>query len=298
MTEILKDSTSHSPFFELVDSTTGLPKTAIVYTDVTASYCRSRGARVAITPATLASASAAYSSGGFILVDDANQPGVYRFDVPNAAFATGVEEVVVTVKATGCRTVSRSFTLTDISMQTAKVPATIATGDIADIDATRAAKIDNLDATISSRGTSTLTQTQVTGGAYALNSSSFAFNSAMDFTTAQKAATLARVTLVDTTTTNTDMRGTDNAALAATALSTAVWTNGIAARIDENVSAAKTLTSAYDPAKTAATQTSVTDISNRLPAALTGDGNLKADALKVNGQTPQTIPTLAHFSVG
>lgn len=139
-TEILKDSTSHSPFFELVDSTTGLPKTGIVYTDVTGSYCRSRGARVAVTMASLASASAAYSSGGFILVDDTNQPGVYRFDVPNAAFATGAEEVVITIKATGCRTVSRSFTLTDISMQTAKVPATIAAGDIA-TDAIDAASV-------------------------------------------------------------------------------------------------------------------------------------------------------------
>lgn len=35
-------------------------------------------------------------------------------------------------------------------------------------------------------GTSTLTQSQVTGGAYALNSSSFAFNSSFDFTTTQK----------------------------------------------------------------------------------------------------------------
>jgi hypothetical protein len=75
---------------------------------------------------------------------------------------------------------------------------------------------------------STLTQTQVTGGAYALNSASFAFDAALDFTTTQKAATLARVTLVDTTTTNSDMRGTDNAALAATALSTAQWTNTLA----------------------------------------------------------------------
>ncbi len=49
-------------------------------------------------------------------------------------------------------------------------------------------------------GTSTLTQTQVTGGAYALNNASFAFNSGLDFTTTQKAATLARVTLVDTAT--------------------------------------------------------------------------------------------------
>lgn len=37
-------------------------------------------------------------------------------------------------------------------------------------------------------GTSTLTQSQVTGGAYALNSASFAFNAAMDLTTTQKAS--------------------------------------------------------------------------------------------------------------
>ena len=35
-------------------------------------------------------------------------------------------------------------------------------------------------------GTSTLTQSQVTGGAYALNSASFAFNAAMDFTATEK----------------------------------------------------------------------------------------------------------------
>jgi hypothetical protein len=49
----------------------------------------------------------------------------------------------------------------------------------------------------SAAGYSTLTQTQVTGGAYALNSASFAFNSGLDFTTTQKAATLARVTTTD-----------------------------------------------------------------------------------------------------
>jgi len=43
--------------------------------------------------------------------------------------------------------------------------------------------------------------------------------------------TIARVTLVDTCTTNTDMRGTDNAALAATALSTATWTGTLATNL-------------------------------------------------------------------
>jgi hypothetical protein len=41
---------------------------------------------------------------------------------------------------------------------------------------------------IAAAGLSTLTQTQVTGGAYALNSASFAFNSALDLTTTQKAS--------------------------------------------------------------------------------------------------------------
>ena len=43
--------------------------------------------------------------------------------------------------------------------------------------------------------------------------------------------TIARVTLVDTCTVNSDMRGTDNAALAATALSTATWTGTLATNI-------------------------------------------------------------------
>lgn len=139
-TEVYKDSTSHSFFFELVDSTTGLPKTGIVYSAVTGSYVRTRGERVAITMATLASASSAWSSGGFILVDDTNQPGVVRLDAPNAAFADGAEEVVITLKATGCRSQSRAFTLININKQTAKVPATIAAGDIA-TDAITAASV-------------------------------------------------------------------------------------------------------------------------------------------------------------
>lgn len=104
----------------------------------------------------------------------------------------------------------------------------------------------NLDATVSSRGTSTLTQTQVTGGAYALDNASFAFNAALDFTTAQKAATLARVTLTDTVTTytgNTPQTGDSFARIgatgsgltslapSATALSTVQWTNSLATNL-------------------------------------------------------------------
>lgn len=111
-------------------------------------------------------------------------------------------------------------------------------------------------------GTSTLTQTQVTGGAYALNSASFGFNAALDFTTAQKAATLARVTLADTLTTYTGNTvqtgdsfgrigatgsGLTSLAPSATALSTAQWTNTLATNLG-------TLAS-HDPGTTIGTST-------------------------------------------
>ena len=70
-------------------------------------------------------------------------------------------------------------------------------------------------------GTSTLSQTQVTGGAYSVQSSSCVLGDArianLDATISSRTKpsdTQARVTLVDTTTINSDMRGTDNAALA------------------------------------------------------------------------------------
>lgn len=74
-------------------------------------------------------------------------------------------------------------------------------------DAITAAKIATDAITEIQAGLSTLTQAQVTGGAYALNSASFAFNAALDFTTTQKAATLARVTLTDAATNTGTLAG-------------------------------------------------------------------------------------------
>jgi hypothetical protein len=76
----------------------------------------------------------------------------------------------------------------------------------------------------------------------AITAASIADN-AIDTATFAAGATLPRVTLVDTCTTNTDMRGTDNAALAATALSTVVWTATIAGRIDVTLSTLATAAS-------------------------------------------------------
>jgi alpha-D-ribose 1-methylphosphonate 5-triphosphate synthase subunit PhnG len=67
---------------------------------LTAAYVVERGTAASIGLASLASANAAWSSGGFIEVDAALMPGVYRFDVPNVVFATADKSVVMLKGAT------------------------------------------------------------------------------------------------------------------------------------------------------------------------------------------------------
>jgi hypothetical protein len=90
-------------YFRLRDSSTGLPRTGLAYNSAGAqiSYTRNRAAAASITPATLASASAAHSDGGFVEIDSTKCPGLYRLDLPDAAVASGVAQVVVSVTFTG-----------------------------------------------------------------------------------------------------------------------------------------------------------------------------------------------------
>lgn len=97
------NNTSRSEYIFIQNSSvsTGAGLTGLVFNSagLTAYYVVERGAATAITLVTLASATAAYTSGGFIAVDGTNMPGLYRFDVPNALFATaGTDKVVVMLK--------------------------------------------------------------------------------------------------------------------------------------------------------------------------------------------------------
>lgn len=139
-------------------------------------------------------------------------------------------------------------------------------------------------------GLSTLTQTQVTGGAYAINNASFAFNAGLDFTTTMKAATLARVTLVDTTTTNTDMRGTDNAALAATALSTTQWTNTLATNIGTtNTTVATNLDATVSSRLASASYTTPPTAAGNASAVRTELTAELADIVSMDGRLPAAL---------
>jgi hypothetical protein len=121
---IKKGATSQIIYVVILDSTstTGGRKTGLAFNtaSLVGNYVRNGAARTAITLATLASASAAWSSGGFVEVDATNTPGLYRLDVPDAAFAAGVDSVVVTLKgATGMVGVEEEVQLTAIDLQDA-----------------------------------------------------------------------------------------------------------------------------------------------------------------------------------
>jgi hypothetical protein len=65
-------------------------------TGLSASYVRAGSARVAI-PLVSQTVTGAYTSGGFCEVDATNMPGLYRIDVPNAIFNTGVKTAALEI---------------------------------------------------------------------------------------------------------------------------------------------------------------------------------------------------------
>ena len=107
-------------------STTGGGKTGIAYNaaGLTAYYVRPAGSATAITLATQ-TVTGAWSSGGWVEVDATNLPGIYRFDIPNAVFATGVDHAVVMLKgASGMASVSLEYQLTGFDPATAWLTST------------------------------------------------------------------------------------------------------------------------------------------------------------------------------
>lgn len=136
---IKKGATSQSIYFDILDNTssTGGRKTGLAYntSSLLAYYVRNGASPVAITLATLAAANSNWSSGGFKEVDSTNMPGIYRLDVPDAAFVSGVDSVVITLQgAAGMAQVSMAVQLVAVDLQ----------------DAT-ALGVSRIDASISSR---------------------------------------------------------------------------------------------------------------------------------------------------
>ena len=98
---IIPGSTNVSVYFYIVGNnahaTPGEPVTGLVFGDIEtggqASYMRQGAARVDAGTVITMTVAGAHSDGGFVQVDATNMPGIYRFDAPDAAFATGVSQV-------------------------------------------------------------------------------------------------------------------------------------------------------------------------------------------------------------
>ena len=88
-------STSVSMTFTLRKSADNTGETGRTATHLTISYLRQGGTVTDVTETDLAAVNSAYSSGGMKELDATKMPGVYRFDVPDAALATGADWVEI-----------------------------------------------------------------------------------------------------------------------------------------------------------------------------------------------------------
>jgi hypothetical protein len=112
---VTKGSTSRSVALDIIDSTDGTPETGVVFntSGIDLWYRREGAVRTAITEATLAALTTAWSSGGFLHVSD----GAYRLDVPDAAFATSANYVDIGGTVTGMVVICQRVRLVDYSLE-------------------------------------------------------------------------------------------------------------------------------------------------------------------------------------
>jgi len=210
------------------------------------------GAATAITLASQ-TVGGAWTSGGFIEISAANMPGVYRLDLPDAAvdsagfvtlFLTGATNLAplpirvdcraipAAVKSMAANTVTASALAADAVTE---IQSGLSTLDAAGVRTAVGLASDNLDTQLADLPTvaefeartlpaaeyfdpasdtvaNVTTVGSVSGSVGSISGVSFPAN--FGSLLINVSGHVSRVTLVDTTTTNTDMRGTNSAALA------------------------------------------------------------------------------------
>lgn len=100
--DIQYDSLSNSIPYVILNSSASngarLPGVTATSAGLNANYWRDGSDPVGITLNALASISASFSSGGFVEVNSTTMSGRYRLDVPNAAFVSGPNWVLITIQ--------------------------------------------------------------------------------------------------------------------------------------------------------------------------------------------------------
>lgn len=118
--KLVKGSTDVTRYIFIEDSSSsvGAGLTGLVFNSagLIASQARPLAARVAIALATQ-TVTGAHSDGGFVEIDAANMPGIYRLDLPDAVCAAGVVSVLIHLQGAADMTpVSLEIQLTDIDL--------------------------------------------------------------------------------------------------------------------------------------------------------------------------------------
>ena len=97
--DVLAGSTDVTTYFALRLSATGAEATGLTPSDMDLQYTRSGEVPVAkVDAVALAATNTAHTDNRAIEIDATDQPGLYRVDWPDAAFAAGAREVILTVK--------------------------------------------------------------------------------------------------------------------------------------------------------------------------------------------------------
>lgn len=130
---VLTGSTDVSLPVLLLDASDHSEVTGKAHGDVTASYWRQGATREAVTTTSLAGADSAHADGGWTEVDASNQPGLYRFDLPDAVFAAGADWVVISIIVSGARVFHERFDLTSQSLVAAQSELTGAPAPTANV---------------------------------------------------------------------------------------------------------------------------------------------------------------------
>jgi len=222
--------TNVTTYFALRNTADGLATTAATITDIDLQYVRSGALPVAKVDATaLAATDSAHADNKAIEIDATDQPGLYRIDWPDAAFAAGVTEVILSVKLTGSFTehlavqIDTPVNMTQIGGNTQSAtdlkdfaddgydPATNKVEGVKTVDTVTTLTGhtvqtgDNFPRLGAPSGASVSADIADVPTVSEFNARTILSASYFD----PAADTVANVTTVATTTTNTDMRGTD-----------------------------------------------------------------------------------------
>lgn len=147
---VKKGATDRSVSLRIIDSTDGTPETSVAYntSGIDLWYRREGAVKTSITEATLAALTTAHADGGFLAVGD----GVYRLDLPDAAFATGANYVDFGGTVTGMIVIGGRVRLVDVDLEDTvragltALPnaAAAATGGLPTVDAANSVKIQTV----------------------------------------------------------------------------------------------------------------------------------------------------------